>query len=92
MSNDVPLDHLSDEDWVVWWSLTPLERFQESQKVFAAYLKAAGALEGNPDSPCYPNLDHEGVLPDDLVDVELFRVEVAALVRERRKLRDRRTT
>jgi len=47
-------DELSDE-WIEWIALTPLERWRESQKLFATYLAQGGTLDSDPDpdSPFY---------------------------------------
>ena len=42
------LEHLSDE-WKEWIALTPMERFCESEKIFAQYLAMGGSLDPDPD-------------------------------------------
>ena len=59
------LEELSEE-WREWIALSPLERWHESQKVFAWYLAQGGNLDPDPDpdSPFYfpeewrPNAAH----------------------------------
>ena len=41
-------EELSDE-WKEWIDLTPLERFRESEKIFAHYLAMGGSLDPDPD-------------------------------------------
>ena len=43
------------EEWQEWVKLTPLERFRESEKIFANYLAMGGSLDPDPDptSPFY---------------------------------------
>ena len=47
-------EQLPDE-WKEWLDLTPLERFRESEKIFAQYLAMGGSLDPDPDptSPFY---------------------------------------
>jgi hypothetical protein len=42
-------------DWREWADMTPLERFHESEKLFAQYLAMGGSLDPDPDpeSPFY---------------------------------------
>ncbi len=37
------------EEWQEWAKLTPLERFRESEKIFAQYLAMGGSLDPDPD-------------------------------------------
>ena len=39
---------MSDE-WQKWLDLTPIERFRESEKIFANYLAMGGSLDPDPD-------------------------------------------
>ena len=43
------------EEWQEWLALTPLERFRQSEKIFAQYLAMGGSLDPDPDpsSPFY---------------------------------------
>ena len=47
-------EDLSDE-WKEWWDMTPVQRFLESEKIFAQYLAMGGSLDPDPDpeSPFY---------------------------------------
>jgi len=47
-------EDLSDE-WKEWIALTPMERFRQSEKIFADYLAMGGSLDPDPDptSPFY---------------------------------------
>jgi hypothetical protein len=49
---DEPLD---DPEMLEWWSLTPAQRFRESEKLWATFLALGGSLEPEPDwqSPFY---------------------------------------
>ena len=56
-------DELPDE-WKEWIDLTPIERFRQSERIFAEYLAMGGSLDPDPDptSPFYdPNEWHTGV-------------------------------
>jgi hypothetical protein len=37
------------EEWQEWARLTPMERFRESEKIFAQYLAMGGSLDPDPD-------------------------------------------
>ena len=47
-------EQLPDE-WKDWLDLTPIQRFHESEKIFAHYLTMGGSLDPDPDptSPFY---------------------------------------
>ena len=52
------------EEWQEWVKLTPLERFRESEKIFANYLAMGGSLDPDPDptSPFYdPETSSSGI-------------------------------
>ncbi len=52
------------EEWQEWARLTPLERFRESEKIFAQYLAMGGSLDPDPDptSPFYdPQTSGSGI-------------------------------
>jgi hypothetical protein len=40
------------EEWQEWAKLTPMERFRESEKIFAQYLAMGGSLDPDPDPSC----------------------------------------
>jgi hypothetical protein len=48
-------DPWEDPEWLDWWSLTPAQRFAESEKLWATFLALEGSLEPEPDfqSPFY---------------------------------------
>ena len=50
-------DDLPDE-WKEWIALSPIERFRESEKIFAQYLAMGGSLDPDPD-PSSPFYDPE---------------------------------
>ena len=39
-----------DPEWQEWYALTPLERWQETSKLWAFYLSVGGSLDPEPDS------------------------------------------
>lgn len=41
---------IDGEEWTEWYRLTPLERWQESQKLWEFYLAVGGSLDPEPDS------------------------------------------
>ncbi len=50
-------EDLSDE-WKEWLELTPIERFRQSEKIFADYLAMGASLDPDPD-PTSPFYDPE---------------------------------
>jgi hypothetical protein len=38
------------DEWHEWYRLTPLERWRESEKLWAQYLAQGGSLDPEPDS------------------------------------------
>ena len=46
------------DEWKEWVALTPIERFRESEKIFAQYLSMGGSLDPDPD-PTSPFYDPE---------------------------------
>lgn len=44
------LKDLCEDEWLEWYQMTPLQRWQESQKLWAFYLKTGGSLDPEPDS------------------------------------------
>ena len=44
-------EQLPDE-WKDWLDLTPIQRFHESEKIFANYLAMGGSLDPDPDPSC----------------------------------------
>ena len=51
----VDMEELVGGEWAEWYRLTPLERWQESMKLWAHYLSIGGSLDPEPDtqSPFY---------------------------------------
>lgn len=52
------------DEWQEWVKLTPMERFRESEKIFAQYLAMGGSLDPDPDptSPFYdPEASSSGI-------------------------------
>jgi hypothetical protein len=43
-------DELVGEEWAEWYRLTPAERWQESEKLWATYLALGGTLDPEPDT------------------------------------------
>lgn len=41
---------LLDPEWQEWYQLTPLERWRETEKLWAFYLSVGGSLDPEPDS------------------------------------------
>ena len=37
-------------EWLAWYRLTPVERWEESQKLWTTYLALGGSLDPEPDS------------------------------------------
>ena len=50
-------EELPDE-WKDWLALSPIERFRQSEKLFAQYLAMGGSLDPDPD-PTSPFYDAE---------------------------------
>src|SRR5579864_2482553 len=50
-----PYEPDEDPETLEWWSLTPAQRFEESQKLWATYLALGGSFDPEPDwqSPFY---------------------------------------
>ena len=46
------------KEWQEWLKLTPLERFRQSEQIFAQYLAIGGSLDPAPD-PTSPFYDPE---------------------------------
>lgn len=43
-------EELVGEEWAEWYSLTPMERFRESEKLWETYLSLGGSLDPEPDT------------------------------------------
>ena len=83
------MDEWTEEEWQEWYRLTPLERWEESQKLWAFYLSVGGSLDPEPDpqSPFYVEPE-SGALPvDEGTCLRLLRGESKRLRQERRLAR-----
>ena len=73
-------DRFDDEEWADWYTLTPLERLEESSKLWQTYLKLGGSLDPEPDtqSPFFDlvYLD-DGLMPIDNNETEQLMKQVA---------------
>ena len=51
----IQAEELVGAEWAEWYRLTPMQRWRESQKIFAHYLAQGGSLDPDPDpdSPFY---------------------------------------
>lgn len=43
-------NRFDDGEWAAWYALTPLQRLEESSKLWGAYLTLGGSLDPEPDS------------------------------------------
>ena len=43
-------EDIVEGEWADWYRLTPLERWQESQKLWVAYMAMGGSLDTEPDT------------------------------------------
>lgn len=43
-------EELFGAEWAEWYRLTPLERWEESQRMWATYLALGGTLDPEPDT------------------------------------------
>ena len=50
MSTDPSNDDPWDDQWDEWYRMTPLERWAQTQKLWAFYLSMGGSLDPEPDS------------------------------------------
>src|SRR5262249_33846970 len=50
MKSRYPIDELADAETLEWWSLTPAQRFLESEKLWGSFLALGGSLDPEPDS------------------------------------------
>ena len=46
----ISAEELVGEEWAEWYSLTPIERFRESEKLWETYLSLGGSLDPEPDT------------------------------------------
>ena len=50
MSSELSLSDFCDEQWEEWYLMTPQQRWQETEKLWAFYLTVGGSLDPEPDS------------------------------------------
>ena len=46
----IQADELVGAEWAEWYRLTPPQRWQESEKLWHAYLAIGGSLDSEPDT------------------------------------------
>jgi hypothetical protein len=65
-AGEAPEELFIETEWLEWYSLTPLERLAESEKLWEYYLSIGGSLDPEPDtqSPFF-DPDEPGALPAD---------------------------
>ena len=54
----ISAEELVGEEWADWYSLTPMERWRESAKLWEVYLSLGGSLDPEPDTQS-PFFDRE---------------------------------
>ena len=60
------MDEWNDPEWQEWYQLTPLERWRETEKLWAYYLSVGGSLDPEPDSQSpFNSLYTPGPVPAD---------------------------
>ncbi len=52
-------EDVTEAEWAAWYRLTPLERWRESEKLWAIYLALGGSLDPEPDTQS-PFFDEDG--------------------------------
>jgi len=53
IDKDMPMisaEELVGEEWAEWYSMTPMERWSESAKLWEVYLAMGGSLDPEPDT------------------------------------------
>ena len=50
MALTISAEELVGEEWAAWYRLTPMERWEESSKLWDTYLALGGSLEPEPDT------------------------------------------
>jgi hypothetical protein len=43
-------EQLVEDEWAEWYRLTPLQRWEESEKLWVTYLTLGGSLDPEPDT------------------------------------------
>jgi hypothetical protein len=46
----ISAEELVGEEWAEWYSLTPIERWRQSSKLWETYLALGGSLDPEPDT------------------------------------------
>ena len=46
----ISAEELVGEEWAEWYSLTPMERWRESAKLWEVFLSSGGSLDPEPDT------------------------------------------
>lgn len=66
---------IPDDEWEEWYQMTPLQRWRESQKLWAFYLEVGGSLDPEPDtqSPFYTAVEECSVPADGRAGVRILR-------------------
>ena len=70
----IAAEELVGEEWAEWYSLTPMERWRESAKLWEVYLSMGGSLDPEPDtqSPFFDQMDIDS-FPVDRRELRLVR-------------------
>jgi hypothetical protein len=50
MKAKISAEELVGEEWAEWYSLTPIERWRQSSKLWETYLTLGGGLDPEPDT------------------------------------------
>lgn len=60
------IEELVGKDWAEWYSMTPMERWQESGRLWEVYLAMGGSLDPEPDpqSPFFDPNDPDSFTVD----------------------------
>ncbi len=68
-------EDVCDAEWADWYRLTPAQRWQESQKLWATYLALGGSLDSEPDtqSPFFDADEWRASLADGRPSVRILR-------------------
>lgn len=69
------IEGLVGKEWAEWYSLTPMERWQESGRLWEIYLSMGGSLdpEPNPQSPFFDPEDPSSFPVDGRRELRLVR-------------------
>jgi len=66
---------LVGDEWAEWYALSPVERLEESSKLWKTYLELGGSLDPEPDSqsPFYDPEEWRALAADGRAGVRLVR-------------------